>query len=80
MDPVAARHVPEGRLRLSRAPTAELASAAMEAQQGAGLEAASFVVVAIPPDVAGGPVVEAITAALAELDPTPTTRATSSAS
>lgn len=39
--------VTEGELRLSRAPSAELAAAALRAQQDAGLEAADFIVVAV---------------------------------
>lgn len=41
--------IPEGRLRLSRAPAAELAAAATRAQEAAGLDAADFIVVAVPP-------------------------------
>lgn len=44
--------VPEGRLRLSRSPTAELAAAAYLAQQAAGLDAADFVIVAVAPGTA----------------------------
>lgn len=37
------------KLDLSRAPTAEVAAAALEAQKAAGLEKAAFVVVAVEP-------------------------------
>lgn len=49
MDPIAAAVCLEGRLRLSRAPSAELASAALLAQRDARLPAADFVIVAVPP-------------------------------
>lgn len=41
--------VPVERLRLSRAPTADLAAAAIEAQKTAGLDQADFVVLAVEP-------------------------------
>lgn len=37
------------RLRLSRAPAAEIAAAALQAQRDAGLERADFVVLAVEP-------------------------------
>lgn len=48
-DNVGARYVPEGKLRLDRVPVALLGSAAIGAQQRAGLEAADFVIIAVPP-------------------------------
>lgn len=41
--------VPEGRLLMSKAPTAELGAAATLAQQQAGLRSADFVIVAVEP-------------------------------
>lgn len=43
------RIVPEGRLRLAKAPTAELGSAALQAQEAAGLDAADFIIIAVTP-------------------------------
>lgn len=37
------------RLRLSRAPAADLAGAAMQAQQAAGLARADFIIIAVDP-------------------------------
>lgn len=51
------------KLRLSRAPHAELAAAATQAQEDAGLEEADFIIVAIDPDSSEG-AVDAIAAAL----------------
>ncbi len=51
--PAAARIVPEGRLRLSKSPTAEIASAAYQAQNAAKLEAADFIIIAVPVGRAG---------------------------
>lgn len=67
MDPAAARHVAEATLRLSKAPTAELAAAALEAQEAAGLERADFIVVAVPPGTAPA-TVDAVAAAAASVD------------
>lgn len=48
-DPSAAVYVLEGRLRLSRAPAAELAAAALAARKTAGLTTGcDFIVVAVP--------------------------------
>lgn len=52
MPDAAAKYVPVGRLYQSRAPTAELGAAAMQAQEAAGLEAADFIVVAVTPGTA----------------------------
>lgn len=51
--PAAARSIPEGRLRLSRSPTTELAAAALLAQEATELEACDFIIVALPPGAAG---------------------------
>lgn len=48
-DKVGVRIVPEGRLRLSKAPTSELGDAALQAQHAAGLDAADFIIVAVTP-------------------------------
>lgn len=45
---VDARVVTAGTLKLSRAPTAELGAAALQAQKAAGLTVADFVIVAVP--------------------------------
>lgn len=70
MDPAAASTCLESRLRLSKAPTAELAAAALRAQKVAGLDGgADFIVVAVPPGTAEGavgPVEAAARAAPAE--------------
>lgn len=49
----AARTIPEGRLRLARSPTTDLAAAALQAQQAAELQAADFIVIAVDPGAAG---------------------------
>lgn len=54
--------VEEGRLRLSRAPHAELSAAALEAQEAAGLDSADFIVIAVTPGE-GGDALEAAEAA-----------------
>lgn len=50
----AARYVPEGKLRLDRVPVSLLGAAAIHAQQAAGLEAADFIIIAVPPGQASG--------------------------
>lgn len=57
---VGARIVPEGRLRLARAPTAELGSAALQAQEAAGLDAADFIIVAVTPGAGDDALVRAL--------------------
>jgi tripartite-type tricarboxylate transporter receptor subunit TctC len=55
MADITARIVPEGRLRLAKSPTAELAAAALRAQEGAGLEhktGADFIIIALAPGTA----------------------------
>ena len=48
------RTIPEGRLRLSRSPVAELAAAALQAQEAAELaDGADFIIVAVPIGKAG---------------------------
>lgn len=54
MPDAAAVYVEEARLRLSRAASAELAGAALRAQEAAGLDSADFIVVAVPPGAAAG--------------------------
>lgn len=54
--------VTEGQLRLSKAPTAELAAGALRAQEVAGLEAADFLVVAVQPG-SGDAALDAVRAA-----------------
>jgi len=49
---IGARVVPEGRLKLSRSPSADIAAAAMQAQEAAGLTTADFIVVAVKPGTA----------------------------
>jgi len=60
---VDARIVTAGTLKLSRAPTAELGAAAMQAQKAAGLEVADFVIVAVPPGSADDAMAARIVAA-----------------
>lgn len=49
MEPAAAVEVLEGRLRLSKDPASELAGAALQARNAAGLEeGCDFIVVAVP--------------------------------
>ena len=55
MEHAAVNIVPEGRLRLSRSPVAELAAAALRAKEAAGIDAAApaeYVIVACPPGTA----------------------------
>lgn len=59
--------VPEGRLRLSRAPTAELGAAALLAQEEAGLDAADFVIVAVEPGLGDDALAKAVRDAAAAL-------------
>lgn len=54
------RIIPEGRLRLAKAPTAELGDAALQAQQAAGLDAADFVIVAVTPGTADDTLARAV--------------------
>jgi len=58
-----ARIVTEGTLRLSRAPTAELGAAALQAQKAAGLKAADFIIVAVAPGTADDAMADRIVAA-----------------
>jgi hypothetical protein len=64
MNPSAATFVSEARLRLSKSPTSEIASAALEAKQDAGLERADFILIAVPAGTAPG-TLAAVTAAAA---------------
>jgi len=63
------RIVPEGRLRLSRAPTSELGAAAQQAQAEAGLDAADFVIVAVEPGLGDDALAKAVRDAAAALKP-----------
>ena len=63
------RIVPEGRLRLSRAPTSELGAAATLAQQEAGLDAADFVIVAVQTGLGDDALAKAVRDAVAALKP-----------
>lgn len=65
-DPSAAEYVVEGRLRLSPAPTSELAAAALRAQEAAGLgEGCDFIIVAVPSGAAPDAVDAVVAAAKA---------------
>jgi hypothetical protein len=50
MNPAGTATVLEGELALSKDPTAELAAAALAAQEAAGLDRADFIVIAVQPD------------------------------
>lgn len=63
------RIVPEGRLRLSRAPTSELGAAAMLAQKDTGLDACDFVIVAVEPGAGDDALAAAVKKAVAGLSP-----------
>lgn len=45
----ASRAIAEERLRLSKSPASEIAQAALDAQQAAGLDRADFLVIAVEP-------------------------------
>lgn len=61
--------IPEGRLRLSRAPAAELGAAALLAQKEAGLDGADFVIVAVAPGSGDDALVKALRDAPAAVKP-----------
>lgn len=70
MDPSAAAYVSEARLRLSKAPAAELAAAALQAQAEAGIDpsagngkGADFIVIAVPAGTAPATLAAALEAA-----------------
>lgn len=67
-DRVAARFVKSTLLKLSRAPVSELAAAALKAQEVAGLDAADFIVIAVPPGTADAAAAPAEAAAQAAVD------------
>lgn len=62
MDPLAAVYITEERLVVSPAASVEVAAAAMDAQERAGLRTADFVILAVPPGTASADLVEAIEA------------------
>lgn len=65
MDPIAAVYVPEERLRISAAASAEVAAAAMDAATRAGLAdggRADFIVMAVPAGEASADLVDALEA------------------
>lgn len=66
MENTAAHLVPEGRLRLSKSPAAELAAGALRAKAAAELDRAEYIVCAIPAGKGSGALVDRIRSVLAD--------------